>query len=240
MPLVVVTGGSAGLGASIISSFKEKYPVGDDGYTENNWRVVNWDLSCGVNVADPVSVGHAARRLKNARVDMLINCAGINKLDFLPQVTTQDFNSVMGVNANGIFNTVKELLQSMVGGTVINIVSDAARRPMTTSISYNASKAAALAMTMQMHRELFATHGMSVFSISPCKLMNTRMSTYTDARVRELRKWTKEEAAYEQKKALNSGKEVNPEDLADFICWIAEKKQRQINFGGCDIPYGGA
>jgi NAD(P)-dependent dehydrogenase (short-subunit alcohol dehydrogenase family) len=70
------------------------------------------------------------------------------------------FDHVMAVNAKGIFLVTQALLSVLAAtnGTVCNIISNASHVPMTNSLAYNASKAAAMMMTKQMARELWRDH----------------------------------------------------------------------------------
>lgn len=190
--------------------------------------------------------GAAAEFADDFRLDALINNAGINHLCPFEQIDFGRWEQLMDVNAKSIAMTTRALLpllaaphDPMNGGTVINIVSNAANVPMTHSLCYNASKAAALAATRQMARELFKSHGLTVFSISPNKLSGTEMSKQIEAAVPELRGWTAEEAEAYQRAALPTGMETDPAQLAEFIGFLLSKKERHIHFHSCNIPFGG-
>lgn len=227
MRTAVITGASSGLGREIAISFNKF------GY----WNVINWSLDTDVNVKNWWSVYRAVEKIEG-NVDVLINCAGINSNDFLEDVNEEDFDNVMETNVKSIFLCSQHLLKKMKGGTILNIVSNAAHIPMTSSLAYNASKGAALMATKQLARELMPRHGITVFSISPNKLRGTGMSKQIEANVCRVRGWTPAEAQAYQAKALITGKETEPEDLAEFIAWILSTKERHRWFAGCDIPYG--
>jgi NAD(P)-dependent dehydrogenase (short-subunit alcohol dehydrogenase family) len=225
MRTIIITGGSGGLGAAITSH------LSDD-------TVINWSHETKVNVSDRSSVLAATQNLLYQRIDILINCAGINRLNYLPLVTEREFDAVMGANAKAIFLTSQALADRLRGGTILNIVSNAAHLPMTASLAYNASKAAAWMMTRQLARELGKTHKITVFSISPNKLAGTRMSQEIDKRVCELRNWTPEQAQKYQLAALPAEEETDVDTLAEFIAFLLSSKQRHKYLQGCDIAYG--
>ena len=222
---IVITGASSGLGKCIFGRLVKQASV------------INWDLMTGVDLKWDISVEAAAHRVREP-IDILINCAGVNALDWFPNVSAQDMQNVMDVNAFAIYRTTKALLEKLRGGTVLNIISNASHVPMTCSLAYNASKAAAHMMTLQMARELKKTHDITVFGISPNKLKNTGMSAATDARVPELRGWTPEQAAEYQRAALPSGEETDPEVLAEFIAFLLSNKERHKYLNGCILQYG--
>ena len=227
MNTAVVTGGSSGLGAAIIEALD---PLFDNIY--------DWSLSTAVDVRSADSVTIAATKLP-IRIDVLINCAGINAIDFLPQLAEHTWDEVMDTNAKGIFLVTKACLSRLRDGTVLNIVSNAAHVPMTSSLAYNASKAAAFIMTQQLARELKKTHNITVFGIAPNKMAGTHMSALIEARVCELRGWTSAQAQKYQLDALPAGHETDPAVVAELIAFLLAKKERHSYLNGCIIPAGG-
>jgi NAD(P)-dependent dehydrogenase (short-subunit alcohol dehydrogenase family) len=224
MSTIVVTGAGSGLGKLLVE-----------------------DLSlCGHNVIGIDREDMDVRKPNVAffqafeTIDVLINCAGVNKIDWLDDFTEEDWDEVMGVNAKGIFKMTQTLLPwlSDSRGTVLNIVSNASHMPMTCSLAYNASKGAAHIMTLQLARELTKTHGITVFGISPNKLKGTGMSKDIEDQVQITRGWTKEEADEYQRKALLAGEETDPTALSHFICYLLEDKDRHKYLTGCVLPYG--
>jgi meso-butanediol dehydrogenase/(S,S)-butanediol dehydrogenase/diacetyl reductase len=232
MRRVVITGASSGLGKLI----REALPNWIDPFEPP--EIIDWSLETYVNVSNQLSVSNAASCIAGD-VDCLINCAGVNEIAFAENMFERDWNSVLDTNAKGIWLTAKHLAAKMNGGTILNIVSNASHVPMTHSIAYNASKAAAHIMTQQMHRELWKTRGITVFGVSPNKLRGTGMSTYIERRVIELRGWSSEEAQRYQLAALPINEETDPATLAEFIAFLLSSKERHKYLGGCVIPYGG-
>lgn len=230
MRKIIVTGGSSGLGNCIMAELNS--------WDFDPWKIYNWSLNTGVDITDKTSVGIATHKLDGTAVDVLVNCAGINGIDWWPNISERDWDRIIDTNVKGIFLTSQALLENLRGGTILNIVSNAAHVPMTNSAAYNASKGAALILTKQMARELKKTHDITVFSVSPNKLAGTAMSSYIDRRVQELRGWTAEQAQAYQLAALPAGEETDPKQLAEFISFLLSTKERHKYLNGCDIPYG--
>ena len=223
MSNIIVTGGDAGLGAAIVDALRK------DGHT-----VLVYDIKQQLDVLRPDPV-----LALTFRTDVLINCAGINKINWLPNVTEEDWDRVMDVNVKGIFKMTQAFLPSLIKnkGTVLNIVSNAAHMPMRCSAAYNASKGAALILTKQLAREL-TSQGVTVFSVSPNKLRGTEMSDSIDQQVVDTRGWTLEAAQKYQLAGLLTGEETPPEAVAEFIAFLLQDKEHHKYLSGCDIPYG--
>lgn len=219
---ILVTGAAAGLGLLIADA------LNDAGH-----HVYLIDKEFGSDVR------FVGRLQLPPEVDVLINCAGVNKIAWLPDVTDELWDETMEVNVKSIMKMTQRLLPQLKAsrGTVINIVSNAAHMPMRCSAAYNASKGAALILTKQLARELI-DDGITVFSISPNKLKGTKMSDSIDKQVCGTRGWTVEQAQEYQLKGLLTGKETDPARLAEFITFLLGDKARHEHFAGCDIQYG--
>ncbi len=241
MSNILVTGGTNGLGKAIVAALKDKTLYG------KNHNIVIFDTEYGDDVrkADYADIASGLRNMFDTdeeipQLDVLINCAGVNKINWLENVSDDEWDEVMDVNVKGIFKMTKACLPMLIKskGTVLNIVSNAAHMPMTCSAAYNASKGAALILTKQMARELTKAHGITVFSVSPNKLAGTKMSDSIDAQVVRTRGWTPEYAHEYQLKGLLTGEETPPEAVAEFIAYLLQDKAHHKHLSGCDLPYG--
>lgn len=225
MSKILITGSANGLGAHIAEA------LGATGHT-----VIEFDKQYGHDVRDPQGTfGDCPSDL-----DAVINCAGINITGWLEKFAEADWDSVMDVNAKGIFKMSQWSLAALTvrKGTLLNIVSNASHMPMTTSAAYNASKGAAHILTLQLARELAKKNGITVFGISPNKLAGTEMSKDIERQVVQHRGWTPEYARSYQLNALLAGEETDPAQLADFVAYLFTSKDHHKYLAGCVLPYG--
>lgn len=218
---ILITGSGSGLGAQIL------FALTTAGHHCHPFDLPLNDVRCPMQDRLP------------AALDVLINCAGINYINWLPNVREVEWDAVMDTNCKGIFNMTQALLPQLKAskGTVLNIVSNAASVPMRCSAAYNASKGAALILTKQLAREL-SLDGITVFSISPNKLRDTGMSKSIDEQVMQTRQWTREQAQAYQRQSLLTGEETPPRLVADFVAFLLSSKERHKYLTGTDIPYG--
>lgn len=222
MSKILITGSANGLGREM------KLALQAQGH-----EVIGYDHEDGVDVRQPDLQGLQ-------ELDVLINNAGVNLINYLEDVSETAWNTVMDTNVKGIFKMTQACLPMLIKskGTVLNIVSNAAHMPMTSSLAYNCSKGAALMATKQLARELTRRHGITVFSVSPNKLKGTGMSDDIDQQVVRTRGWTLEEAQRYQLQGLLAGEETDPKAVAAFVAFLLQDKEHHKYLTGCDLQYG--
>ena len=141
-------------------------------------------------------------------IDILVNNAGINVTTrSMEEVSPEDWDHLMTVNATGSFNTIKAVLPGMKergDGVIISISSIAGCRPSPLAgVGYTASKHAMTALTRTVSEELIGT-GIRVTVISPGEI-NTPILDMRPVKVSD-----------EQKAKI-----LQPEDMAAAILFVA-------------------
>ena len=222
MSNILITGSGKGLGKAM-----------KDELEKQGHNILGYDINDGNDVTKAKISG-------SINIDVLINNAGVNLIDWLENFTEDMWDKVMDVNAKGIYMMSRACLPSLIKnkGTILNIVSNASHMPMTCSLAYNASKGAAHIMTLQMARELTKKHGITVFGIAPNKLSGTGMSESIDEQVVKTRGWANDYARQYQLDGLLTGEETPPQRLAEFIAYLLQSKEHHKYLTGCILPYG--
>jgi 3-oxoacyl-[acyl-carrier protein] reductase len=166
---VVVTGGARGIGAAIVDTFRAE---GAD--------VVVLDVQApevaaewiDVDLADPEATRAAAtdavQRLGG--IDVLVNNAGILQMAPLLEISVDDWDLTMDVNARSMLVTTQVAARAMIGaghgGSIVNMASMGGRVGSPGQAHYAASKAAVMALTRVSAMELGA-HGIRVNCLCP-------------------------------------------------------------------------
>lgn len=151
--VVLVTGGSQGLGRAICNTLAEDHIViiGDiqdakavklaEEIQENNGEA--YSLHMDVSKEENVKEGLQEITDKYGRLDVLINNAGVDFTKPITEMSVSEWDVVMSVNLRGPFITSKYVLPIMSqqgGGHIINIVSTACLRAWPEASAYHASK----------------------------------------------------------------------------------------------------
>jgi gluconate 5-dehydrogenase len=87
------------------------------------------------------------------RIDVLINCAGINKREGFLDVAEDTYDKIMGVNLKGLFFLTQEVVRASMmkgGGKIINIASHTSTASLGGVSVYGATKSAVAALTRSM------------------------------------------------------------------------------------------
>lgn len=104
------------------------------------------------------------------RLDCYFNNAGFNKPMKFLDVTEDNFNAIMNVNALAVFigtqEAAKQFIRQGNGGKIINTASIAGRTGFPSFAPYSASKAAVISITQSAARAL-AEHKITVNAFSP-------------------------------------------------------------------------
>ncbi|MDG2381724.1 MAG: glucose 1-dehydrogenase [Pirellulaceae bacterium] len=178
--VVVVSGGSRGIGKSIAAGFAQRSEhVIVTGRNEEVLQKTKEEIQvkpesvstaiCDVSEADQIRnfVDQVIR--DHGRIDTLVNVAGVNRRKPALEITDDDYDFVMNINLRGAFQLSREVGKHMVGresGSQINITSLNNDRPLRNVSPYAMSKAAMGQMTKALALE-WGPHGVRVNGLAP-------------------------------------------------------------------------
>ena len=171
----IVTGAARGIGAEIARTFAANGATLGLLDVAPDVKEVAASLDGAAEVADlahPDAARDALGRLIAALggVDVLVNDAGILRITPLLDITVEEWDHVLDVNARSMLITTQVAATHMIaagtGGRIVNIASMAAKQPAAGQAHYAASKAAVIALTQAAAVEL-GPHGITVNAICP-------------------------------------------------------------------------
>ena len=151
----IVTGGSQGIGHGIVEAFiAEGAFVTACGRREKPENLPSACEYIKLDVADSTAVNKFAA--SQPGTDILVNNAGVQVEKTVIESTDDDWDSVIGVNARGVFNLCRAFIPAMnKGGSIINIGSISGNVADPSMALYNASKAFVHGLT----RSIAVDHG---------------------------------------------------------------------------------
>src|SRR3569832_958743 len=174
----VVTGGATGLGFAIAQRLLASggtvtvWDRDERGAADAATRLGKGASSVVVDVADHASVQAAVKSTlaHSPRIDALVNSAGITGPNTkVWEYPVDAWKQVMDVNLTGLFMCCREVIPVMRAagyGRIVNIASVAGKEGNPNASAYSASKAAVIALTKSLGKEL-AGHDISVNAITP-------------------------------------------------------------------------
>lgn len=180
-PVVIVTGGSKGIGLAIAQRFLDdgaRVTIVGRGQDALDVAVAQLDSSRGEILAVSADVGNEddRSRIVDATVerfgglDVLINNAGIAEEGAITETTVADWHRVLEVNLTAPFSLTQKAARVMKGGAIVNITSIDAYGVDGPLASYGSSKAGLIRFTRSAAVEL-APLNIRVNSVSPGLVM---------------------------------------------------------------------
>ena len=179
--VIIVTGGSRGIGASIVKLLAEEdykiilnYNQSEHAAEEIKQELLQQGKKIEIFKAD-VSKREDVRKLiqfaieKFHKIDVLINNAGIAQEKLFTQITDEDWNKMIQTNLNSVFYCTQEVVPYMLekqAGSIINISSIWGVTGGSCEVHYSVTKAGIDGMTKALAKELGPSH-IRVNSIAP-------------------------------------------------------------------------
>lgn len=166
----VVTGGTRGIGFAIVEKFLDagakvalfgsRQETVDNALEKIKAKMPDADvmgLCPALGNYDEVEKAVQAVKDKFGKVDILVNNAGISARESLYEYKPEDFEKIMTLNVNAVFNCSKAaapIMKGQGGGSVINMSSMVSIYGQPAGCGYPASKFAVNGLTKSLAREL--------------------------------------------------------------------------------------
>lgn len=174
--VAVVTGGTRGIGRAIVSRLhREGCSVTVLARGEKAGRALEAELP-GVefikaDVSDFAQVQEAARLIhaRHARIDYLVNNAGITRDRLILRMGEEEWQQVIDVNLTGAYHTLRAFLRYIIkarDGAIVNISSVVGETGNPGQANYAAAKAGLIGLSRSVAKEL-AGRGVRVNVVAP-------------------------------------------------------------------------
>jgi 3-oxoacyl-[acyl-carrier protein] reductase len=166
--VALVTGGASGIGGATAARLREsgaKVAVFDREPVEGYVSVTG-------DIASSADVNAAVAQIENdlGRLDVLVNSAGVPGESLrTTEVSDEEWQRVFAINANGTFFMCRAVLPGMIErgyGRIVLVASIAGKEGNPMAAAYSASKAAVIAMTKAIGKDVAGT-GVLVNCIAP-------------------------------------------------------------------------
>ncbi|MEJ2154184.1 MAG: 3-oxoacyl-[acyl-carrier-protein] reductase [Desulfobacteraceae bacterium] len=230
--VVVVTGGSRGIGRAICLAMAEPgtriffnyfSPANPEAEEAAAAETIEMVATAGAraqgicaNVAVPAEVGQFFDQVMEAagRIDVLVNNAGITRDNLLVRMKEEEWDSVMSVNLKGPFlcsQIVGKIMMKQRSGRIINIASVVGVIGNFGQANYVTSKAGIIGLTKTAAKEL-APRGVTVNAVAP-GFIETDMTAALPEKARDAMLAT-----------IPLNRPGQPEDVADAVAFLASDK----------------
>jgi acetoacetyl-CoA reductase len=236
--IAVVTGGIGGLGTEICKHLAQSghtVIAADLASREERIAAFRDDMQGldvhfeAANVGDFDACAALVKKIESERgsLDVLVNAAGITRDTTLRKMEQQQWNDVLRINLDGVFNMCRNAVDGMLArgyGRVINISSVNGQTGQFGQTNYSAAKAGMHGFTMAMAREV-ARKGVTVNSISPgyCETAMV-MAVPEDVRAKII-------------ESVPVGRLGKPSEIARTVAFLAAEEAGFIT--GANIPVNG-
>ena len=249
---VCVTGAGNGIGrATAIAMSNEGYNVVcadvDLKKAQETLQIILDNKGTGFSIAMDVTNNSDIKKMiddivvKFGSLDILVNNAGVTRTSSIMDLTEDDWNWIIDVNAKGTFFCLQAAAKQMIiqsqGGRIINMASVGGKGFVDVSNAiYAASKGAVISLTKTAAQEL-AKHQITVNSICPGITYTNILSNIVKKRAIEQNK-SEEDIMKHYVRDIPLKRPNYPEDIAAMVVFLASEGARNITGQSYNVDGG--
>ena len=235
--IAIITGGAQGFGLNIAKKFLNSganviiWDIDEKELQNAVKKINNSKLSYNVvDVSNFEKINQTVLEInKKTNIDILINNAGITgPTAELWNYSINDWNKVIEINLNGTFNCCKAVVPNMIEnnyGRIVNIASVAGKDGNANASAYSSSKAAVLALTKTLGKEL-AEKNIAVNAVTPAGAKTRILDQMTDKHVKFMLS------------KVPRGRFLELEELSSLVCWLSSEENSFSTAAVFDISGG--
>ena len=181
---VFITGGTTGIGLSILESFyKLEADIFTIGTNVENLKTIQSNFpkikTVNFNLENHQKIEELVKEAKDklGGLDIVINNAGITKDNLAIRMSDEEWNKVININLTAVFLICKYSIKAMMkqdAGSIINISSIVGHTGNFGQANYSSAKAGIVAMSKSLAKE-YAKKNIRINCISP-GFIDTKMT----------------------------------------------------------------
>jgi acetoin reductase-like protein len=247
----IVTGGGSGIGRAICSALAAEganVAVADinEKYANETCALLKGFggkyIPLKVDVTSEVQVQKMVEDAVGefGEVNILCANAGVSTMNWAIDLTEEEWDYNMDVNAKGVFLCCKHVARQMIkqgkGGKIINTSSSAGKKGFELFAHYCASKFAVLGFTMTLADEL-AKYNINVNAVCP-GYVQTSMQERELVWESKLRGVTPESIKQKMIESIPLGRLERPEDVARVVVFLASSDSDYMTGQGVNVTGG--
>ncbi len=213
--VALVTGGASGIGAAVAQRL-----------VSEGARVASFDLqpasaegvlALSGDVSKSADIEAAVKRVEEelGPIDVLVCSAGVPGVS-LPsmEISDEEWRRVLAINTDGVFFCNRTVGVGMVErgyGRIVNVASIAGKEGNPMAAAYSASKAAVIALTKAIGKDLAQT-GVLVNCVAPAVIETPILEGVSQAHIEYM------------VERIPMGRMGSPDEVAALICWLASEE----------------
>lgn len=224
--IIIITGASRGIGREIAKTLaREGYTIiANYNKSEREAQKLKKELQeenkeidiYKANIANEEETQEMIKYIikKYKKIDVLINNAGIDKIQLVTEVTKKDWDEIINTNLYGTFYISQQAAKNMIQnkqGKIINISSIWGQIGASMEVVYSISKAGVDGLTKALAKEL-GPSGIQVNSIAPGFIKTEMNSNFNEQEINEI------------KDEIPLQKLGECTDIAKCVKWLIEDK----------------
>jgi len=233
--IAVITGGASGIGKACCLSLAEKgaIVIAID-RNENGAKAVAEEIiskggkaeGLGLDIVDVKQIKEVIDYIENkyARIDILINCAGITQVIRIEEITEKEWDRMLEIDLKGPFFVSQAVINVMKKnnyGKIVNLGSLAGEvGGIVVGANYVAAKAGIIGLTKSLAKSA-AQYGINVNTVSP-GFIDTEMTKELNQDI----------------KLVPLGRKGTAEEVSDVIIFLCSEYARYLTGVNLDVNGG--
>lgn len=228
--VAIVTGGTRGIGRSIVISLAKegadiaftyiKNQALADSLVEEISKIGRRAIPMRMDVRDFKNSEILVDKIKEefGRIDILVNNAGITRDKSLMMMNKEDWYDVIETDLTGVFNTTQACIITFLkqkNGNIVNISSVSGIHPLPGQVNYAAAKAGVIGFTKSLAKEV-APYNIRVNAVAPGFIetdMTEQLGEKYRARLFDI---------------IPLGRFGTPEEVANIVVFLVSDKSQYI------------